>query len=246
LQGVVYTTPAVSGAASYLWTLPSGATIVSGQGTNSITVNYGGSLGINSSCGTTSICVRSVNNCGASTARCVDVSLATAAPGFITGQSIVCRMQTYTYSISPVVGATSYTWSIPSTWQILSGQGTTSITVSVGTSIGEIRVVANNACTASKFARKSVTITSCTAQGMSTVDEALQLNVWPNPASDLVHFTSGETLPDVLEIYDMLGKRLYSGSWVPEFDASSLSSGIYFVRIARGEESVVTRMEIAR
>jgi hypothetical protein len=246
LQSVVYSTPAVSGAISYQWTLPSGATIVSGQGTNSITVNFGGSLGVNSSCGTTSICVRSVNNCGSSTARCVDVSLATAAPGFITGQSIVCRMQTFTYSISAVVGATSYTWSIPSTWQILSGQGTTSITVSVGTSIGEISVVANNACAASKFARKSVTITSCTAQGMSTVDEALQLNVWPNPASDLVHFTSGETLPDVLEIYDMLGKRLYSGSWVPEFDASSLSSGIYFVRIARGEESVVTRMEIAR
>jgi hypothetical protein len=43
-----------------------------------------------------------------------------------------------------------------------------------------------------------------------------------------------------------MGKRLYSGSWVPEFDTSTLASGIYFVRITRGEESVVTRMEIAR
>jgi hypothetical protein len=187
-----------------------------------------------------------MNSCGLSTARCVDVSLATAAPGFISGQTVVCRLQSYTYSIAPVAGATSYTWTVPSTWQILSGQGTTSITVAVGTSIGEIRVVANNACATSKFARKSVTITSCTAQGMPTAEEALQLNLWPNPASDLVHFSSGETWPDVLEIYDMLGKRLYSGSWVPEFDTSTLASGIYFVRATRGEESVVTRMEIAR
>ena len=37
----IFTTPEVSGAAIYTWTVPTGATIVSGQGTNSVVVNYG-------------------------------------------------------------------------------------------------------------------------------------------------------------------------------------------------------------
>jgi len=37
---VVYSVPAVTGATSYTWTVPAGASIVSGQGTTSITVNY--------------------------------------------------------------------------------------------------------------------------------------------------------------------------------------------------------------
>ncbi len=230
----------------FVWTVPSGATIVSGQGTNSIRVNYGNALGINTSCGTTSICVRSVNNCGTSTARCVDVSLATVTPGIISGPTIVCRTQTYTYSIAAVAGATGYTWTVPATWQILSGQGTTSITVSVGTMIGEIRVVANNACATSKFARKSVTITSCTAQGMPVYEEPLELLLWPNPVSDLVHFDTGSETAEKLEVYDLMGKRLYEGVWVPELNVSEFASGIYFVRITRGEESVVKRMEVAR
>lgn len=38
--GVVYSVPVVTGATSYTWTVPPGAVIVSGQGTNSITVDY--------------------------------------------------------------------------------------------------------------------------------------------------------------------------------------------------------------
>jgi hypothetical protein len=42
--GVVYSVPALSGY-TYTWTVPSGANIVSGQGTNSITVNFGTTSG---------------------------------------------------------------------------------------------------------------------------------------------------------------------------------------------------------
>ena len=40
VNNVVYSVPLISGTATYTWTVPSGATIVSGQGTNSITVDY--------------------------------------------------------------------------------------------------------------------------------------------------------------------------------------------------------------
>ncbi len=39
-NGVAYSIPVVSGATSYTWTAPPGASVASGQGTNSITINY--------------------------------------------------------------------------------------------------------------------------------------------------------------------------------------------------------------
>jgi hypothetical protein len=44
----------------------------------------------------------------------------------------------------------------------------------------------------------------------------------------------------------MMGRTVYSGPWIAEFDVTGLSSGIYFVRASSGEESVVKRMEVAR
>jgi hypothetical protein len=55
-----FTTPAVSWAASYTWTVPTRATIVSGQGTNSVVVNYGSLSGIQT------IKVMTTNSCGLS------------------------------------------------------------------------------------------------------------------------------------------------------------------------------------
>jgi len=244
LQNVSYSTPAVSGATSYVWTVPNGATIVSGQGTNAIVVNYGSTLGINTACGATAICVRSVNACGSSALRCVNLSLAPNTPGAITGQSIVCRTQSYTYSIAPVAGATSYTWTVPSTWQITSGQGTTSITVVAGTMNGEVRVLANNACGASKIARRSVTTFTCSSPGMTMLDEMPELAVWPNPANELVHIQVDQVIPDKVEIYDMLGKRMFEGMWTQEFDVTNWPSGVYVVRVSLGQEQLVQRLEI--
>jgi hypothetical protein len=245
LQGVSYSTPAVSGASSYVWSLPTGATIVSGQGTNAIVVNFGSSLGINTVCGATSICVRSVSACGSSALRCVNLSVAPATPGAITGQSIVCRTQSYTYSIAAVAGATSYTWTVPSTWQITSGQGTTSITVVAGTMNGEVRVSASNTCGSSKIARRSVTTFACSNPGMTMLDEMPELALWPNPAQEVVHLDVDQVIPDKMEIYDMLGKRMYEGAWDLEFDVTSWPSGIYFVRVSLGEKQLIQRLEIA-
>ena len=83
--GVTYCTPAVSGATSYQWSVPTGATIVSGQGTTCITVNFSGSLGSNNVCGYAAICVRASNSCGLSQARCVNLSVAPSGTASISG-----------------------------------------------------------------------------------------------------------------------------------------------------------------
>jgi hypothetical protein len=71
------------------------------------------------------------------------------APGTISGPVNVCQGHSgYVYSISPVGGATSYTWTVPVGGTITSGSGTTSITVSYSNiaQYGFVTVAAIGSC----------------------------------------------------------------------------------------------------
>ncbi|MFM9005924.1 MAG: T9SS type A sorting domain-containing protein, partial [Flavobacteriales bacterium] len=217
-----------------------GVTILSGQGTSSITVNFSTTLGNNSSCGSPAICVRSGNSCGWSSYYCQDVQLAPSTPGSISGSSTPCRNQPNVYSISAVAGATSYQWTVPSGYTIQSGQGTTSISVLPGSNSGSIGVRAVNACGMSSLRSKSVSPKTCTRS------MPMDMEIWPNPAMNIVFFGYDEIVPESLDIYDMMGKIIYSGTWLQEFDVSSLAGGVYFVRASNEGESIVKRLEVVK
>ena len=88
-----------------------------------------------------------------------------SVPDSISGYSTVCQNSTgFVYTINPVANSTSYTWSVPSGWTILSGSGTTSITVSSGgaNQSGNIRVMALNVCGLSSASTLAVSTTSGT------------------------------------------------------------------------------------
>jgi hypothetical protein len=74
----------------------------------------------------------------------------------------------------------------------------------------------------------------------------MQLELWPNPTSDRVFMAHGDAIPNHMQIYDMLGRDIYNGPWVPEYDVSGLAGGIYFVSATGGGESVVKRLEVVR
>jgi len=65
-----------------------------------------------------------------------------------------------TYSVTPVSGVTTYTWTVPTGWSITAGLGTASITVTAGTTeghAGTITVSANNGnCTGTSTLAVSV------------------------------------------------------------------------------------------
>ncbi len=70
-----------------------------------------------------------------------------AQPGSISGSTFVCPGTTgLSYSISSVPNTTSYLWGVPSGWEIISGQGSTNITVDAGTEGGLISVAGVNSC----------------------------------------------------------------------------------------------------
>ncbi len=157
-NGIAYSIAPVSGATQYNWTLPAGATIASGQNSNSITVNFGTSGG--------NITVTASNDCGTSTSSSLTVNTDSApeTPGAITGLTTVCSgANGIAYSIAPVSGATQYNWTLPAGATIASGQNSNSITVNFGTSGGNITVAASNDCGTS--ASSSLTVNTDSAPG---------------------------------------------------------------------------------
>ncbi len=154
--GNAYTITPVNGATSYAWTVPSGATLASGQGTISISVDF------LSNAQNGSICVSATNNCGSSTVLCLPVSVTTsfpAKPASINGSPIVCAGSTgIVYSCPVITNATAYNWIVPATASIVSGQGTNAITVDfqTGFTSGNIKVSALNCKGSSAF--RSLTV----------------------------------------------------------------------------------------
>src|SRR5205823_1733454 len=140
---------------TYDWTVPAGVTIVSGQGTHSLTVNFP-SVNFNGS-----IAVTATNACATSIARTLSVKAAPSTPASINGPATVCPGSTGGYYITAVTSASSYTWTGPSGSHV-TGNGVTSssnvlttpatsVTINFGsvTSSSTIKVKASNGCAAS-------------------------------------------------------------------------------------------------
>lgn len=145
--GVVYSISPVVNATSYLWEVPAGVEITSGQGTLSITVNIGPSAPASGT-----IRVYAINACGTSTphrSKDLNVTDPLAAPGSITGSSTFTYGATgVPYSVGAVTGATSYIWSYSGTGVTINGNGSNNVTLdfSSSTSAGQLSVRGINAC----------------------------------------------------------------------------------------------------
>ncbi|MBP6459027.1 MAG: gliding motility-associated C-terminal domain-containing protein [Crocinitomicaceae bacterium] len=140
--GVSYSVPSIQNATSYVWTLPSGATGTST--TNSISVNYGPSAVSGN------ITVKGVNACGdgASYNLNITVNPLPDAAGVITGNSSVCQgANVVSYSVPPILNATSYTWSYSGTGATINGTGNTiTIDFSSTATSGNLIVNGTNTC----------------------------------------------------------------------------------------------------
>ncbi len=214
-----YSVTATAGS-TYNWTIPAGATFLSGQGTATITVDFNGTGG--------TISVIETNN-GGCTGAAVTLNVAVSNAvntSVISGPTNVsCATSSETYSVIMTAGS-SYNWSVPAGAAILSGQGTNSIQVDFNGNFGPVSVVETNSSGCSGPAQQIVV--DCT----NALDEVItsNLNVFPNPASSSfaiqseTAFNNGE-----LELYDEQGKLVHrqtvaSGEMIR---IDQLSTGIY-------------------
>jgi hypothetical protein len=147
-QTLTYSTDPIPNALSYSWLLTDGIAAVGRTDSNVITVTYPAGFT------TGQIRVTPVNACGNGLARAIYPKLESIAtvPVFTQSVTSVCNIRgtatTATYSILPISGCSSYQWTLPSNTTLISGQGTTSIQVSFGSSFtnGSISVIGISSC----------------------------------------------------------------------------------------------------
>ena len=175
----IYSVSAVSGADSYLWTLPNGWTGSSSSNTISV---------VTGSAGAATISVGATNGCGTSTLQTLNVQVNPfpSQPSSIEGLTNLCGSSSQTYSISAINGATSYSWALPGGW---SGSSTTNtIQINTGTTGGLLSVFAINSCgngpiktlsiTANPFPSISVNGNSSLCAGSNLTLTALGANTY--------------------------------------------------------------------
>ncbi len=132
----------VDRATSYTW---SGGTVLSGQG------GIMAQLAFFVTSGTATVAVTANNECGSSqpSNKYVGVTYV-STPVFLASYPNPCAGGNYTFGVTPVIGYT-YSWEVPSGWEILGGQGSSSIGVKAGRYDGTIKVKAQkNGCSSSE------------------------------------------------------------------------------------------------
>jgi hypothetical protein len=145
-SGIVYTHTGASSATSYNWTLPPGAAIVSGAGTNSITVNFG------SSGGGVNVQVRNYTGSGVCQAATSSYTVSVSAQPVITADpssATLCNGGSHNLSVTRSGGALSSLQ-----WQYFNGSSW--VAVSNGTPTGASYVGATS---------NSMTVSGITASG---------------------------------------------------------------------------------
>ena len=147
-----YYAAAAANAASYTWTLPTNATLLSTAGAKGDTAYVSFSspylVGL--------ISVKANNNCGSSTNRVLKVVAKPSAPSSVTGPLMVCAklgdsINLATYTVTPVAGYPHYSWTAPAGASIFAGQGTTTASIFFSNSFttGNISVATQGNCQSS-------------------------------------------------------------------------------------------------
>lgn len=265
-----YTIAPVAGAASYNWVAPSGSIVThpNGAGANDHTINVLYPAGFTSG----TISVSATNGCGTSGLRSLTIGkLNPATPGLPDIiQTGFCgdeggRVYSYTIASMPL-NATSVNWVVPTAQgaTLLSGQGTTSITVSYPSTAvdGSITLQGISNCGASLARSIAVKLPACattftkgnagdnheTSKGMLLNNETgIAISVFPNPTiadfSIKVMAAANEQIK--VSIMDMAGreiKRLNVNANQLTSIGSDLKAGTYILKAVYGKEIRTTKI----
>ena len=229
-----YSIGSISGASSYLWTVPTGLSITSGQGTNSIVVAS------TSNYSTGSITVSAVNGCGASASRSLTVKGAPDRPAAITYSGTVCApsVSSVAYTSTTVDNVASYNWVVSYAGVIATPSTGKAVLVDwISAAASQyVRVTTSNTCGSSLSRSLSgINVAACARLGDTN---GTTITAYPNPASDNVNveFNSENAGHFNLTMIDMTGRTVLSQAGTTEeglnkleLNVRELSGGIYLI-----------------
>lgn len=224
-QGVVYTVTNPEGGVTYTWTLPQGWSFANG-------INTGASITAIASTTGGNVQVQASNACSdvvMGQPFAVTVFAPPVTPGQIADNSNAC--DGLTYSINPVQGATSYNWTVTSGFTIVSGQGTTTITVTADntTQTGTVSVSAVNGPCSSVEA--SAPIDASLADGNLDFPKAFSPN--GDNINDTWEIKNLEKFPvNEVIIFNRWGSEVYkTKGYQNNWTGNGLEQGTYFYKV---------------
>jgi uncharacterized delta-60 repeat protein len=258
-QTATYSVPNVAGVV-YNWSIPAAAVnVTGGNGSNSISFNFPAGYT------TGTVSVTATNGCGVSNVRSIIVKATTpTAPGAITTTATgTCPDRTYSYSIATIPANTNnLVWSVPAGASILSGEGTTSISVSYPSTAvsGYVSIVATNTCGSSTVRKIAVSLGACPpptpfAKGEEIVKpnlaelttDGMDVKIFPNPSvSDfkiqVVTAAKEEINVRVFDIQGRLLKEIKTTASKILNIGSELKAGTYMIEVRQGKNLKTTKV----
>jgi plastocyanin len=214
-----YSVTAVSGAASYTWTLPSGWSGTSTTATITTTATNAGGI----------ISVKAANSCGSSASQTLTVTSNTVDTSVTRSGAMLTANAT----------AASYQWINCSNNSAISGQTAQSFTPSTSGSYAVI--VTKNGCsdTSNCYAVNIVGVAENAAEAA--------ISLYPNPAKGKLFIQSDKHEISTIEFYNLVGERSYHNvlnSFKTEIDLSGMPKGIYFVKITTQHSNYTKRIVV--
>jgi hypothetical protein len=265
-----YSFPASTLAAKYIITAPIGSAVTSASNPSNTsnvleTPNLSFSVLYPSNIATITprtISVTSVNGYGNSTtSKTVTLTTTMAAIGTVTGGTTFGRCANQTFSIAPIVGATTYNWTVNNGAVIESGLTTNSVSVNFSAvpltnATVILTISATNACGITS-AVKSVTLSQVTCGAKMAANGNVEISkvseIYPNPSSVSFNLdvTSSKVADVTMSIFNFYGNlvssenvKLNEGSNTINQNVSNLKQGIYFVKFynASNDEIIVKKL----
>jgi len=226
--GVTYSVPTIANAATYVWTVPAGATITAGAATKSITVSFGPTAG------TGVVTVKGTNTCGNGaissnfnvTMNAIPAAPVVTANGAVLTSSAAGGNQWY-YAGNAIAGATNQTY-----------------TVTHNTGYYWC-VVTTNGC-ASPISNKVWVVVT----GQQEL-QGSNFNVYPVPNDGrfTVSITSPVQEAFTVQVFNQLGAKVFelndlqvNGTVEKQVDLRPIANGIYSVVFLNSEHKVVKKV----
>ncbi len=263
MDSITYTVPAITNAASYVWTLPSGVTGTSA--TNSITVNYG------TSAVSDSIAVKGSNACGDGASSAIAITV-NPVYSFIENQTI-CNGDIYNWQGVDYVAAGTYIASYPTinSCDSIYTLNLTVDSVDIGVTLSGMTITAdstadsyqwldcdnnfapivgetNQSFTATVNGNYSVIITNGLCSDTSACIQIVTvgfapiatkgLSIYPNPVSDelIIEIKGNKKVTD-FQILNSKGQMIFKGKILEKtiVQTNSFSSGVYLIKLENGK-----------
>jgi hypothetical protein len=243
-----YSANTLQNVSTYTWSTSSNFTIVSGQGTNTVSVqatNANGGL------------INLITNCG-NKKETKEISGSNEVEMY--GSITACPSMEYTYSIPSISGATYY-WSVNNA-TIISGQNTHSVDVIINahsTNVSSIMVQIGNHCT--QVTNNNLQVVHhypqngdppCLDNGgnndrdNSNLNElAARIYLYPNPANLTTTLHLDNSFLFNLEVFNIYGERTHAYNAIDSsfsIDVSTWENGIYMFKLRTHDTVIIKKL----